>query len=82
MMDFLQALEANICLMRLGRHMVPGASDSMNIISSTSSLLKVQFLLTGRDVSLTRSVGGAVKDNQNVNINNLHVPLAKHMSWT
>ena len=61
MIDFLQDLEANICLMRLGRHMVPGASDSMKIISSTSSLLKVQFLLTGRDVSLTRSVGGAVR---------------------
>ena len=34
--DFRQALEANICLTREGRHMTPGLSLSMKISSSMS----------------------------------------------
>ena len=41
------------------KYKLTGASDNMNIISSISSLPNIQFLLTGTEVNLTRSVGGA-----------------------
>lgn len=57
--DFRQALEANICLTREGRHITPGLSLSMKISSSTSWGPKVQFLLVGKEINLALSVTGA-----------------------
>lgn len=57
--DFRQALEANICLTREGRHMTPGLSLSMKISSSMSWGPNVQFLLVGKEISLALSVTGA-----------------------
>lgn len=51
--DLRQALEANICLTREGRHITPGLSLSMKISSSMSLGPNVQFLLVGRDTSFT-----------------------------
>ena len=57
--DFRQALEANICLTREGRHMTPGLSLSMKISSSMSWGPKVQLLLVGKEINLALSVTGA-----------------------
>lgn len=54
--DFRHAREANICLTREGLHMTPGLSLSMKISSSMSAGPNVQFLLVGRDTSLTLSM--------------------------
>lgn len=54
--DFRQALEANICRTRDGRHMTPGLSLSMKMSSSMSAGPNVQFLLVGRDTSFTLSI--------------------------
>lgn len=54
--DLRQALEANICLTLEGRHMTPGLSVSMKISSSMSAGPKVQFLLVGKETSLTLSI--------------------------
>lgn len=58
--DFRQALEANICLTREGRHMTPGLSLSMKISSSISWGPKVQFLLVGKEINLALLVTGAL----------------------
>ena len=59
--DFRQALEANMALMREGRHIVPsGASCSIKINSSISSLPNSQFLLKGLPSKRTFFVGGAI----------------------
>jgi len=57
--DFRQALEANICLTREGRHITPGLSLSIKISSSMSWGPKVQFLLVGKEINLALSVTGA-----------------------
>lgn len=57
--DFRQALEANICLTREGRHITPGLSLSIKISSSMSWGPKVQFLLVGKETNLALSVTGA-----------------------
>lgn len=57
--DLRQALEANICRTREGRHMTPGLSLSMKSSSSMSWGPKVQFLLVGKEISLALSVTGA-----------------------
>lgn len=54
--DFRHAREANICLTREGLHMTPGLSLNMKISSSMSAGPNVQFLLVGRDTSLTLSI--------------------------
>ncbi|KNC28848.1 hypothetical protein FF38_08460 [Lucilia cuprina] len=61
--DFRQALEANIARIREGRHIVPsGASCSIKINSSISSLPNSQFLLKGLPSKRTLLVGAA-KEN-------------------
>ena len=57
--DLRQALEANICRTREGRHMTPGLSLSMKSSSSMSWGPKVQFLLVGKEINLALSVTGA-----------------------
>lgn len=57
--DFRQALEANICLTREGRHITPGLSLSIKISSSMSWGPKVQFLLVGKEINLALLVTGA-----------------------
>jgi hypothetical protein len=59
--DFRQALEANICLTREGRHMTPGLSLNIKISSSISWGPKVQFLLVGKEINLALSVTGATR---------------------
>lgn len=61
--DFRQALEANICLTREGRHITPGLSLSIKISSSMSWGPKVQFLLVGKETNLALSVTGAKRIN-------------------
>jgi len=61
--DLRQALDANICLTREGRHMIPGLSLSMKMSSSMSLGPKVQFLLVGRDTSFTLSITWADKQH-------------------
>lgn len=59
--DLRQALDANICLTREGRHMIPGLSLSMKMSSSMSLGPKVQFLLVGKDTNFTLSITWADK---------------------
>lgn len=61
--DFRQALEANICLTREGRHITPGLSLSIKISSSMSWGPKVQLLLVGKEINLALSVTGAKRIN-------------------
>lgn len=66
--DLRQALEANMARMRDGLHIVPsGASCSIKINSSISSLPNSQFLLNGLPSKRIFLVQAAIK-NMNLNV--------------
>lgn len=67
MMLLRHALEANMALTRDGRHMTPGASESMNIISSMSSRPNSHPRLKGIETRLTRRPAGFSSSMRNSN---------------